>query len=610
MGKRIVGSSEKPARDCGPVLLIGNPNVGKSTVFNALTGASRHTGNWTGKTVDSAVGFLKGSGRRVSVCDLPGCYGLEATSPEENEVRAALSRGDASCAVIVCDCSCLERSLNTALQTLSVTDRAVVCLNLTDEAEKHGIFADAGELSRLLGAEVIPASAVSGKGLKELSAAITRMVKSGGEPIRMTEPPKPMWGEAARIAAQVVTRDKDAFGARRLKADKFLTGKVTGLISFTALLALVFFITMRGAEYPSRLIAAGLERLLAAVTGLLNKTALPPFIVSMLCEGGLATLFTVVAVMLPPMAIFFPLFTFLEDLGLLPRIAFDLDSPFRVCGSCGKQALTCCMGFGCNAAGAIGCRMIDSPRERLLGVLTNSFIPCNGRLPSLAALASLAACSVGVRGGLVPALLLTGFIVFAVLVTLAATKLLSVTLLRGEPSSFVLELPPFRRPRIGQILVRSLIDRTLFVLSRAAAVAFPAGIVIWLLSRGGEAAPIHSVTAFLDPIGRTLGVDGSALTALLTGLPANELIMPMLVKLYTGAGGGVGLEAVREALVSNGWGLKTTLCMTFLMLFHSPCAATLLTIRRETGSVSKMLLSAALPSAFGVLLAMLTTAIL
>lgn len=590
----------------GPVLLIGNPNVGKSTVFNALTGLKRHTGNWTGKTVDSAIGYLKGSGGSIAVCDLPGCYGLEATSPEEDEVRAALQKGDASCAVIVCDASCLERNLNTVLQTLAVTKRAVVCLNLVDEAARRGVFPDVKTLSDLLGVEVVPTSAARGKGLRELAAAIERVLSSEGEPIKMTSAPAPMWGEAARIASLAVKRDSDRTGAKQLKTDRFLTGKFTGAVSILALLAVVFFITLRGADYPSRLIGRALTALLGVIRRVLEQTPIPQGIVGALVDGGLDTLFTVVAVMLPPMAIFFPLFTFLEDLGLLPRIAFDLDAPFRVCGSCGKQALTCCMGFGCNAAGVIGCRMIDSPREKLISILTNSFIPCNGRLPSLAVLAAMTAYLCGAGGGAVPALMLTGFILLALAVTLAVTKLLSVTLLRGKPSSFVLELPPFRKPRIGQILVRSLVDRTLFVLGRAALIAFPAGIVIWLLSRGGAAAPIFRLTAFLDPVGRALGLDGACLTAYLTGLPANELIMPMLIKLTSGAGSGSSVPQIGETLLAGGWGIKNTLSMTWLMLFHSPCAATLLTIKREAGGVKWALAAFALPSAVGMLMAFLT----
>jgi ferrous iron transport protein B len=600
------GRGKRTAADAPLVALAGNPNVGKSTVFNALTGLDRHTGNWTGKTVDSAIGIMRHGGRRYALCDLPGCYGLEATSPEETFARETILSGRPACTVIVCDASCLERNLVLVLQILAVTRRAVVCLNLMDEAKKRGVSVDTGKLEKLLGVEVVAASAARGEGLSELKNAIERCVfseRAGGE----EEPVSPSWSEAERIAKEVVSQAETGADERRLRLDRLLTGRLTGGALMLALLSLTLYLTLVGANGPSALLTRFFSAALIKIRGLASLLRLPEWLIGALVKGGLGTLFTVVSVMLPPMAIFFPLFTFMEDLGLLPRIAFNMDRRFSRCGACGKQALTMCMGFGCNAAGVVGCRIIESPRERLIAILTNSLVPCNGRFPTLTALISVFFVW-GARGaGLFSAVLLTLFIMLAVAVTLAVSKLLSKTLLKGEASSFVLELPPLRRPRIGQILVRSVLDRTLFVLGRAALAAFPAGIVIWLLSNtGGDTPLITRLAGFLAPIGRLMGLDGETLTAFLLGLPANELILPLALSIYSGSGA-LGMEALSATLPAHGWSTLTALSAILLTLFHSPCLTTLQTVARETRSAKYTLLAFAIPAFIGVFLCIAVT---
>ncbi|MZT26640.1 ferrous iron transporter B [Butyricicoccus sp. BIOML-A1] len=602
------------------VALAGNPNVGKSTVFNALTGSRQHTGNWSGKTVACAEGRLRGGG--LTLTDLPGTYSLRAHSEEERAARDFLVSGQACAVVLVADAGCLERSLILALQVLEVQKNAVLCLNLMDEAAKKGIEIDTDALERELGIPVIPCAARQGKGLPELEAAI-RKAAAGENETHPTAIRYPAMDEdlteeqrddiataAAALRAEEIAltcvRQPECACARDDKADDVILSRRFGVPLMLLLLAGVFYLTLFGANLPSEWLSTHLLALGTPFAGALAKLGLPPFFVSMLTDGLWRVLATVVSVMLPPMAIFFPLFTLLEDAGYLPRVAFQLDHAFQCAGASGKQSLTMCMGFGCNACGVTGCRIIDSPRERLIAILTNSFAPCNGRFPMLIFLCSVFFAGSAAGG----ALLLTGVIAASVGLTLLVSRLLSATVLRGEAVSFALELPPYRMPQVGRVIVRSVRDRTLFVLARAAAVAAPAGVLIWLLANVqiGNTAILSHITAFLDPAARVFGIDGVILLAFILGFPANELVMPLIVMGYLSSGtivSGVDFASFRALLLANGWTVQTALCTLVLTVAHAPCSTTCLTILRETRSARWTLAAMLIPAGIGLVFCIL-----
>lgn len=602
------------------VALAGNPNVGKSTVFNALTGSRQHTGNWSGKTVACAEGRLRGGG--LTLTDLPGTYSLRAHSEEERAAREFLVSGQACAVVLVADAGCLERSLILALQVLEVQKNAILCLNLMDEAAKKGIEIDVAALERELGIPVIPCTARQGKGLHELEAAIRRAAAGENEThptaIRYPAMDEDLTEEqrddiataAAALRAEEIAltcvRQPECACARDDRADDVILSRRFGVPLMLLLLAGVFYITLFGANVPSEWLSTHLLALGTPFAGALAKLGLPPFFVSMLTDGLWRVLATVVSVMLPPMAIFFPLFTLLEDAGYLPRVAFQLDHAFQCARASGKQSLTMCMGFGCNACGVSGCRIIDSPRERLIAILTNSFAPCNGRFPLLIFLCSVFFAGSAAGG----ALLLTGVIAASVGLTLLVSRILSATVLRGEAVSFALELPPYRMPQIGRVIVRSVRDRTLFVLARAAAVAAPAGVLIWILANVqiGNTAILSHITAFLDPAARVFGIDGVILLAFILGFPANELVMPLIVMGYLSSGtiaSGVDFASFRALLLANGWTVQTALCTLVLTVAHAPCSTTCLTILRETRSAKWTLAAVLIPAGIGLALCIL-----
>lgn len=396
-------------------------------------------------------------------------------------------------------------------------------------------------------------------------------------------------------------------------SDRLLTSKATGIPIMLALLFLIFWITISGANYPSEL----LFRMFSWIEARLWEwfAGAPPFVSGLLIGGMYRVLSWVVSVMLPPMAIFFPLFTLLEDLGYLPRIAFNMDKFFKKAHAHGKQALTMCMGFGCNACGVIGCRIIDSPRERLIAILTNNFVPCNGRFPTMISIITMffaGAVASGFCQSLVSTLILTGVIVLGVTVTLLVSRLLSMTVLKGMPSSFALELPPYRVPQVGKVIVRSIFDRTLFVLGRAVVVAAPAGLLIWLMANIyiGDVSVLSHCAAFLDPFARWFGLDGVILMAFILGLPANEIVMPIIIMTYMATGTLTEMDSVWELhtlLVSNGWTWLTAVCTMLFSLMHFPCATTCLTIKKETGSWKWTAAAFVLPTVIGLSVCFLIT---
>ena len=579
--------------------LAGNPNVGKTTVFNALTGLHQHTGNWPGKTVANATGYMEYKDMIFEFADLPGAYSLSSSSPDEKITGDYILSGDADIILIVADATCLQRNLLLIRDILSITGNAVLCINLMDEAEKKGIHVDTSELERMLHIPVLPTAARSGHGLEHLIETLYSFEPCRA-PVHICD--------TDCIYSQCVTNEHETPHAFDRRLDKIVTSRIFGYPVMLLLLALIFWLTMTGANYPSAALSSLFEFLEVRLRLFMQSAQFPAFLTSMLIDGLYSTLTWVVSVMLPPMAIFFPLFTLLEDFGYLPRIAFNLDNAFRRCGAHGKQALTMCMGLGCNACGVMGCRIIDSPRERLIAVITNSFIPCNGRFPTLIALIMIFfTTGFTVFRSLAAGFILAGIIMSGIIMTLFMSKVLSETVLKGISSSFILELPPYRMPKIGSVIIHSILDRTLFVLGRAVIIAAPAGIIIWLLANIyiSNASALSYCTDFLDPLGHLLGLDGVILMAFILGFPANEIVIPIMLMCYMSTGTLTDYgdpEELRQILAASGWTKETALCMMTLCLFHFPCGTTCLTIKKETGSLKWTALAFLLPTAVGMLL--------
>ena len=684
--------NKKVPDDSISLALLGNPNVGKSSVFNQLTGLHQHTGNWPGKTVDIATGYFLHNGVSYALTDLPGTYSLMAHSPEEEIARDFILFNNPDAVVIVCDATCLERNMNLVLQTLEIIDKVVLCVNLLDEAKRHGVTVDLENLSQKLGVPVIGTVARKGRGLVDLKDRLSNLVKSDVTPLtpKYTRPLE----DALEILTPVISRKvsgiKPRFVALRLlegkndfihsisgfcgfdllcdteisetlakakqslsdngisqeklrdlvasclvisaegivldvvstkksvsasieqNADKVLTSRIFGIPVMLALLCLVFWITVFGANIPSQMLSQMFARLESILLGLAISAKIPEGIYSPLIFGVYHILTSVISVMLPPMAIFFPLFTILEDSGYLPRIAFNLDKCFKKCSACGKQALTMCMGFGCNAVGVTGTRIIDSPRERLIAILTNCFVPCNGKFPTLISLITMFMIfSEGFSGTVLSAIILTATILAGIFATFLMSKFLSKTLLKGEPSSFVLELPPYRKPDFLRVIIRSILDRTLFVLGRAAIVAAPAGLVIWLFANVtiSGASLLSHASVFLEPFATLMGLDGVILLAFILGFPANETVLPIIIMAYMQNGtisDSISLNEMKELFLANGWTTLTAINTILFSLFHWPCSTTLLTVKKETGSIKWTFFALLIPTVFGIVVCMIT----
>lgn len=610
------------------IVLAGNPNVGKSTIFNSLTGMNQHTGNWTGKTVECASGIAKIKDKLFSVVDLPGTYSMLPFSEEERAAANYLANNEMECVVIVVDANIIERNLSFALQVLSVKKNAVLCINLCDEAEKNGIIIDSDELSLNLGIPVVCICATKKCGLKELKNTIydicTQKKKCfkvernfSGIDVLNTENHKENSEKLAKkskeICKQAVFFRSETMNEKSRKVDKILTSKSIGIPLMLLLFGLLFWITAIGANYPSEWLSVFFDFIKGELYNLFNLLSVPDFFTGILIDGVYTTLTWVVSVMLPPMAIFFPLFSIIEDSGYLPRIAFNLDKFFSKCGAHGKQSLTMAMGIGCNACGVTGCRIIESPQERLIAILTNNFMPCNGRFPTLIAIIMMffAGSAFGIISSIEVAAILLGIIVLCVLLTLLVSKLLSITVAKGEPTGFALELPPYRKPQILKTIVRSMLDRTLFVLGRAVIVAAPAGAIIWLTANIyiGNVSILSYCTDFLNPFGQIIGLDGVIVMAFILGFPANETVIPIIIMSYMASGTLVDFtsyEQLLELFSANGWTVITAVCTMIMCIMHFPCSTTCLTIKKETGSLKWTLVSAILPTMIGIILCLIT----
>lgn len=600
--------------------LAGNPNVGKSTVFNALTGLKQHTGNWPGKTVANAEGFYEYKGTTVKVVDLPGTYSLLSNSEEEEIAKEYICSNRANLIVVVADATSLERNLNLFFQIAQITDRVILCINLIDEALKKGIEIDEDKVKDEIGDCVVFAAARSNIGIEELKEKVYKEVNIGEKTsfnigdISKDEDAVELIKRAEAFAEKVV-KQKTNKSELAKKVDRILVSKKFGIPIMIVLLLAILWITITLANYPSELLSRFFSYIEVYLREFFSMSIFPSWVCGVLVDGLYVTLSWVVAVMLPPMAIFFPLFTLLEDLGYLPRIAFNLDKCFKKCCSCGKQALTMCMGLGCNAAGVIGCRIINSPRERLVAILTNVFVPCNGRFPTLITIATIfigGSVLGGVTGSLISALAVTIVIVLGVVMTLIISRVLSKTILKGVSSNFILELPPYRRPQIAKVLVRSICDRTLYVLGRAVVVAAPVGVVIWIFANIniGDSSILSICADFLNPFAQIMGLDGYILMAFILGFPANEIVMPIIIMSYLKATTIMEFDSVmqlKSLLIQNGWTLLTAINMMILCLMHYPCATTMWTIKKETNSWKWTVLAFAIPTVVGIVMCLITT---
>lgn len=608
------------------IALAGNPNVGKSTLFNALTGLKQHTGNWPGKTVTNAEGKMKYKDTMLEFIDLPGAYTLSSDSPDEKVTGDYITSKKADIVLIIADATCLERNLLLVQEILAITCNAVLCLNLMDEAEKKNISIDIEKLHKILQIPVIPTAARSKKGLSQLLDELTSFNTDANQrrdnPFYNMSPNDNSYSELSpeQIFSQCVTFCSIEPHSFDRKLDKILTSKLFGFPIMILLLIMIFWLTMTGANYPSMALSSFFALMDESIRSFMGSISFPPKVESFVMDGIYRTLSWVVSVMLPPMAIFFPLFTLLEDFGYLPRIAFNLDNSFKKCGAHGKQSLTMCMGLGCNACGVMGCRIIESPRERLIAIITNSFIPCNGKFPTLIALI-LIFLTAGISGNAAlnsnsaaktaaAGFILAAFIMLSIAVSLIMSKLLSATVLKGIPSSFILELPPYRKPKIGNVIIRSIFDRTIFVLGRAVIVAAPAGAIIWLLANiaSGDISLLNRFTDLLDPFGQLLGVDGVIIAAFILGFPANEIVIPIMLMCYMSSGAlteYASLSQLHSILTDCGWTMHTAISVTILCLFHFPCGTTCLTIKKETGSLKWTAVSVILPIITGISLCLI-----
>lgn len=617
------------------IALTGCPNTGKTTIFNGLTGRNTPTGNWAGTTVEPAVGSYMYSGCTYLLADIPGSDSLSAGCQWETLPRDFLRSGLADAVLVVCSASALERGL-AYLDRILRLDRVrqtglpvVFCLNLWDEAKKRCLSIDLDLLSDVLQIPVVPCCARSREDLDDVKTAIHHACTTGHHSPFLYEclDFSPM-----RLANACCGRRHCAMALPSLPFDRLATDPLYGKLFLFLLMTALFWITMAASAPISALLQRGIARLSSPLQALLSRAHTPPWLVSCLVRGIGLPLAWALPLMLPPMAVFFPLLALAGESGLLPRAAFAMDRCLERCRACGRQCISMAVGLGCSAAGVLNCRSIASRRQRLAAILTSSLIPCSGKFPLLAALLPL--FFAGMPGtaqfpgtarpaplslwtGLFRALILSGVFTAALGVNLGLSRLLSHALPGERPSSFILELPAFRRPPFGKVILNSLFNRVLLVMGRMAAVALPAGMLIWISARifcpgpaggwfslapGSAPSLLDAFVRLFEPLGALAGLDGAILAAFFIGLPANEAVLPLILMIYLQSGGPDSAGSLSQFLALHGWTWRTALCLMAFCVFHWPCLTTCRTVRRETGSLLWTAAAVLIPTLAGLLL--------
>ena len=647
-----MGDGMKKKRAC----FVGNPNVGKSSLFNFLTHKNEHTGNWTGKTVKNAYATFSYKDTLWEVVDLPGTYSLIGESKEEKIASSFVCSLDYDLAVVVLDASNLERSIVLLLEVLDVTDRVIVCLNLMDEAKAQKIDIDLIKLQKRLNIPIVITKASEGIGCARLcdemnhfkaNSNIFKVVHEGkinnylelskpyvSHPISYLYQEKNHENESFSkvlrfyknyitreellksyihssdsLLDNIVKRDKQTLKKEDIFWNKVLSHKFFSYLIMSLIFFLILWLTIFVSNIPSDFMFSFFSN---GENFLLSFFSfLPDFIVQPLILGGYRTFYWVISVMLPPLIIFFPLFSYLEDYGLFPRIAFNMDKPFKKCGSCGKQSLTMCMGLGCNAIGVTNTRIMEDKKMRILAILTNNFMPCNGRFPAMITMLSLFFIrDTSLFGSFLVALGLLLIIVLGIVLTFLWTKILNHFLFKKEEVMFILELPTFRRPSVWKTFSQALKEKAFPVLKRAMLVSFPLGILIYLLASWhlGNSTFLLLLVDKLNNFGHLFGLDGAIILAFILGMPANEIVIPSLLLCYTKSNALVSytsMESLRHILVNNGWTYITAICFLIISLCHYPCTTTLLSIKKESKSWSYTFLAFLIPTVTGLFLTLI-----